>query len=100
MARWKVPVRIEGPAVGEVLRRGLQTPSMRVGDPDLGMATWELDVQAEGEDDARSQALAALRSEIGDDAYGELERGGGDWNVTPHLVEQPGFIERRSEIDG
>jgi len=72
---------------------------MRLGDVDLGMATWELEVEAEDEEQARSAALDALRDELGDEAYRGVWDDRTTWNAIPTMLQAPP-VDRPEEAMG
>ena len=89
MTSWLVPLRVEGPGVGETLSREAGSATLRVAEPELATATWEFEVEADDYDGAKSSALDSLRADIGEEPFKALFKDVHDWNATPRALQAP-----------
>ena len=89
MTSWLVPLRVEGPGVGETLSREAGSATLRVVEPELATATWEFEVEADDYDAAKSSALDSLRADIGEEPFKALFKDVHDWNATPRALQAP-----------
>ena len=89
MTNWLVPLRVEGPGVGETLRREQGSSTLRVSAPELETATWEFEVEADDREGAKSGAVDMLRAEIGEEPFEALFKDVADWNATPRALKAP-----------
>lgn len=84
-----MPVRVDGPGVGDLLVGAPASAAMRVSEPELATATWEFEVEAEDREEATRTAVAALRTEVGGEAFDTLWEDLDDWNATPRKLQAP-----------
>ena len=89
MTSWLVPLRVEGPGVGETLGREAGSPTLKVARPELETATWEFEVEGDDREQAKANALDTLRAEIGEAPFEALFKDVHDWNATPRELKSP-----------
>ena len=95
-----MPVRVDGSSVAELLQGASPSAAIRVAEPDLGTATWEFEVQAEDREGATRNAVEALRSEVGEEAFEALWKDLDDWNATPRELQGPQADEEEAKGGG